>query len=80
MTNRPSYEAPYDGPERRAMPLSEDQIEAIAEKAADRAIEKMKASALQGVGTWTLNKISWIFTLGAIGLYWWMLKNGWIKP
>ena len=80
MTHRPPDAAPYGGPERRAMPLSEVQIEYIAEKAADRAVEKMRSAAYREVGKWTLNKVTWIATVFGVGLYFWMLKNGWIKP
>lgn len=71
----------YDGHERRRKAfLTEDQIEEIAERAADRAVQKMRSAALQEVGKWTLNKLAWLFTLVGVGIYFWMLKNGWIKP
>lgn len=73
--------ADYTGPDRRRKAfLSEEQIEEIAERAADRAVQKMRSAALQEVGRWTLNKLMWILTVAGVGLYLWMLKNGWIEP
>jgi hypothetical protein len=70
----------YSGPERRSLPLSEDQIESIAERAAERAIERLKAGAYQGIGQWAVGKFFWIAGLVSVAIYWWLLKNGLIKP
>lgn len=70
----------YSGPERRSLPLSEDQIEAIAERAAHRAVERLKASAYQGIGQWAVSKFFWITGLISVAIYLWLLKNGFIKP
>ena len=70
----------YHGPERRVPPLSEEQIEDIAERAAERAVQKMKAAAYQGIGQAIVSKMLWLTGIAAVWLYWWLLKNGFIKP
>lgn len=70
----------YQGPERRAFPLSESQIEYIAEKAAEKAVAKMRSEAYQDVGRWTLNKLYWISGIVAVWVWYWLIKNGFLKP
>lgn len=71
-------EAPmYEGPERRAQAhLSEDQIETIAEKAAEKAIEKLTGDVYKAVGKSIVSKFLWIVGASAVGVWIWARKNG----
>ena len=51
----------YDGTERRAA-LSDEQIEIIAERAAEKALEKVYAS----VGKSVINKVLWLVGSAAL--------------
>jgi hypothetical protein len=51
----------YNGPERRG-PLSDEQIELIAERAAEKALEKVYAS----VGKSVVHKILWLVGAAAL--------------
>jgi hypothetical protein len=53
----------YNGPERRG-PLSDEQIELIAERAAEKALEKVYAS----VGKSVVHKILWLVGAAALAL------------
>lgn len=78
MTTEPTQ---YAGPERRVtLPLSDDQIERIAEKAADRAVEKMTAEAYKAIGRGVVNKALWIIGMIATAGVIWLAKAGHIKP
>lgn len=61
---------PYDGPERRREPhLTDAQIEAIAEKAATKAVKKMTDDAYMAIGKSVTSKFFWavgVITLVAI--------------
>jgi len=55
----------YDGQERRASAhLTEEQIELIAERAADKALEKVYAS----VGKSVVHKILWLVGAAALAV------------
>ena len=54
----------YQGSERRANPLTEEQLEAIAERAAEKALAKVYAE----VGRNLVAKLFWIVGAAAIGL------------
>ena len=63
----------YQGPERRAAyPLTEEQLEAIAERAADRALEKVYAS----IGKSVIHKILWVLGAAALAAAAWMKGSG----
>lgn len=68
--------SPYRGPERRRMPLSEEQIEAIAEKAADRAVKKLTDQVYREVGRGVLARFAWLVGAAAIGVYLWLDTKG----
>lgn len=69
---------PYEGPERRACsvaecPLLDDaKLDDIAERAAERAFDKM----YQAVGKGLLNRLAWLAGAAVIGLIYWLAKNG----
>ena len=56
----------YQGPERRAgFPLTEEQLDVIAERAAERALEKVYAS----VGKSVVHKILWLVGAAALAAF-----------
>lgn len=61
----------YDGPERRAT-LTEEQIDIIATKAAEKAMEKVYAD----VGKGLVKKLTWIIGAAFVGLLLWMGGKG----
>ena len=63
----------YIGPERRNEPfLSDEQIDAIAEKAAERAIKKMTDDAYKAIGKSVLEKLFYIVGVIATAAYFWL--------
>jgi hypothetical protein len=52
--------------------LTEHDIDEIAEKAAERALEKVYAQVGQNI----LKKLAWLIGLAAIGLAMWLGGNG----
>lgn|GEM_PF-1824404 len=58
------------------VPLSDRQIEAIAERAAEKALEKVYAQ----VGKSVLIKAAWLVGLVVTGLLLWLGGKGFIKP
>jgi putative NADH-flavin reductase len=63
----------YQGPERRAaFPLTEEQLEAIAERAAERALEKVYAS----IGKSVVQKILWVVGAASLAIFAWMKGSG----
>lgn len=67
----------YNGPERREQAhLSEKQIDDIAEKAAEKAIEKLTGDIYKSVGKSVVSKMLWIIGACAVGSWLWMKKTG----
>lgn len=62
----------YEGPERRKMPLSEEQIESIAERAAEKAMEKLTGHIYQEVGKGVVSKLFWLIGASAVGIGLWL--------
>lgn len=60
-------------------PLTEEQIEDIAEKAADKAIEKLTNHVYQEVGKNVISKLLWLAGVLTIGIYVWFQSKGLIK-
>lgn len=70
----------YEGPERRReVHISEAQIDAIAEKAATRAVQKMTDDALKAVGKTVLEKFFTIVGLLTVAALGWAVSKGWIQ-
>ena len=65
-------------PERRR-PLSEEQMEEIAERAAEKAVAKITSSVYQQVGKGVINKLMWLVGAVTVGIYFWLTGNGAIK-
>ena len=60
-------------------PLTELQIDEIAEKAAEKAIEKLTAHVYQEVGRSVVSKFVWILGALTVGVYLWAQSKGFIK-
>ena len=56
--------------------LSDQQLEEIIEKAADRAVEKMQHQIFVAVGKGVLTKLFYIIGLAAVGLWAWLESKG----
>lgn len=69
----------WDGQERRAPVLSEEQVEQIAERAAAKAMTKLTGHVYQEIGKGVVSKAMWILGALATGLYLWAVSKGWIK-
>lgn len=66
----------YQGPERRAhATLSDADMEAIAERAAAKALEKVYAQ----VGKSIVTRVFWVVGLAAVGLVMFLSGKGVIK-
>lgn len=62
----------YDGPERRTAGLSDEQMELLAEKAAEKALQKVYAEVGKGV----MRKLAWVIGAAVVGLLLWMGGKG----
>ena len=68
--------AAYKGEERRAHPtLSDDQIERIAERAAEVALERVYTQ----IGKSVVSKVLWIFGAAGLAVAAWMNGAGHFK-
>lgn len=66
----------WSGDERRAhLALTDDQIDAIAERAAAKVILNIQTQ----VGRSVLNKLLWLLGVVALGLAYWLSARGVIK-
>lgn len=66
----------YSGPERRQNPLTDEQIEDIAEKAAEKAIEKLTGDVYKAVGKSIIQKAVWLVGAITVGVYFYLRKQG----
>ena len=67
----------YTGPERRSrLHITDEQIEDIAEKAAEKAIEKLTGDVYKAVGKSVVSKFLWIVGASAVGVWIWVKKAG----
>jgi hypothetical protein len=62
----------YKGPQH---PLTEEQIEAISERAADKALAKV----YENIGRSIVNKAMWIVGAGVLALLAWLGGKGLLK-
>lgn len=58
------------------VPLTEEQIEEIAERAAERAMKKLTDHMYKEVGRGVVNKLFWIVGVISVGLYMWLKQKG----
>lgn len=59
--------------------LTDEQIDLIAEKAAEKAVAKMTSMMYREVGKGVVDKFFWIVGLSAVGVYVWLQQKGVIK-
>lgn len=64
--------------DKNTVQLTDEQIEMIAEKAADKAVEKMTALVYQEVGKGVLKKLFWLVGVLAIALYAFLREKGFV--
>jgi hypothetical protein len=70
---------PPDSCDTKVCPfLTEKDIDDIAEKAAEKAIEKLTSHVYQEVGKSVVSKFVYIVGALTLGLYLWMKSKGWI--
>lgn len=60
-------------------PLSDAQIEQIAEKAAEKAVAKLTDKVYRDVGKNVIEKLFWIAGVVAVALFFWFQSKGLIK-
>lgn len=74
----------YDGPDRRqpvqAMVLTDDQVEIIANKAADKAVEKLTNQIYVNVGKGVVKRFFYLLGAATVGVYLWLVHVGWLPP
>lgn len=67
-------------PERRICDnLSEDQIDMIAERAAEKAITKLTSHLYQEVGKGVINRLLWVIGVLGVAVYVALKSAGWVK-
>lgn len=67
----------YSGPERRTEPhLSEEQIEKIAEIAAEKAVEKVTNGVYKAVGKTVIERMVWVIGALSVAGYFGLRKLG----
>lgn len=66
----------YSGPERRKMPLSDSQLEYIAERAAEKAVEKMTHLIYQEVGKGIVSRFFYLTGALSVAAYLWLKSKG----
>ena len=62
----------YQGPERRSGTLSDEQIEQIAERAAEKALEKVYAQ----IGKSIVHKFLWLVGAASLAVLAWLKGSG----
>jgi hypothetical protein len=70
----------YSGPERRSgLSISRDQLDSIAEHAAERAIEKMKDAFFKELGRKALQFLIWLGGALVVGVFAWAQSSGLLR-
>ncbi|MDD5688489.1 MAG: hypothetical protein PHE88_11740 [Elusimicrobia bacterium] len=59
--------------------LTDDQIEEIAERAAEKAIKKAKDDIYKDVGETVVGKFKWMVGAIVVGVFVWMVSHGLIS-
>jgi tetrahydromethanopterin S-methyltransferase subunit G len=59
--------------------ISELQIEEIAERAADKAVERIVNDVYQQIGKTIVDKMLWLIGVVTLGAFSYALSNGWIS-
>jgi hypothetical protein len=74
--------ATYEGPDRRGerhLVLTDDQLDKIAEKAAEKAVAKITDHVYKQVGKGLINKLVWVLGAFGTGAYLWLHSKGLMK-
>lgn len=70
----------YTGPERRKeIHFSEEQMDSIAERAAERAMQKLTDEAYKSIGKGLISRLFWVVGVLATAAYFWAQGKGLIK-
>lgn len=75
MFNKP----PYKGVERRCPVLSEEEMDAIAERVVERTIERMAQKLYQEIGRTVITKLLIAVGAGVVSFYFYGRHHGWIQ-
>jgi tetrahydromethanopterin S-methyltransferase subunit G len=67
-------------PREWPLPLTEAQLDEIAEKAAERAVEKVFARIYQEVGKGVVRKALYVIGMAVVVLAAWLAGAGHLKP
>lgn len=59
--------------------LSDEQLEMLAEKAAEKAVEKMTAMVYQEVGKGIISKVLWLVGVVTVSLALWLHSKGFFQ-
>ncbi|MGC4395980.1 hypothetical protein [Hydrogenophaga sp. T2] len=59
--------------------LTDEQIERIAERAAEKAVAKLTDQVYREVGRGVVSKFMWIVGALAVGLFIWAKSQGYVK-
>ena len=65
--------------QKSGSPLTEEQIEQIAERAATKAIAKLETHLYTSVGKGVLNKLAYVLGVIVISVYFYLQSKGIIK-
>lgn len=57
-------------------PLTDEEINSIAERAADRAVQKITSHIYQEIGKSIVSKMIWIVGVCSVGLFLWLQNKG----
>jgi hypothetical protein len=60
-------------------PLTDAQVEKIAERAADKAVAKLTDRVYRDVGKNVIQKLFWVVGVVAVALFFWLNSKGLIK-
>jgi uncharacterized protein (UPF0297 family) len=61
------------------MALSDDEIDHIAERAADKAVSKIMDQVYREVGKSFVSKVLWVIGIVLVGAWAWMNQHGFLK-
>ena len=67
---------PQDPPPSAPMILTEEQLDRIAEKAADKAVAKITNQVYQQIGKSVVTKMTWLLGACAVGIGLWLKSEG----
>lgn len=70
----------FDQPHNRRAPfISDEQMELIADKAAEKAVRKLTDNAYKSIGKSVTEKFFYIVGVLSLAVYFWAQSKGWVK-